>query len=71
MITLDDSQARIVDIRVNLSVGDAELRVHGLSPMVSRETRDRVRAAIRNSGLSLPDGVVHLTASTVYPRSGR
>ncbi|WP_103337712.1 ATP-binding protein [Amycolatopsis sp. CA-126428] len=69
VVTLDDSQARIVDIRADLSVGDATLRVHGLSPTVSRETRDRVRAAIRNSGLSWPEGVVHLTASTAHPRS--
>ncbi|MFJ7219425.1 ATP-binding protein [Amycolatopsis sp. NPDC098790] len=69
VVTLDDSQARIVDIRADLSVGDAGLRVHGLSPTVSRETRDRVRAAIRNSGLSWPDGGVHLTASTAHPRS--
>ena len=69
VVTLDDSRARIVDIRADLSVGDAALRVHGLSPTVSRETRDRVRAAIRNSGLSWPEGVVHLTASTAHPRS--
>lgn len=69
VITLDGSQARIVDIRADLSVGDATLRVHGLSPTVSRETRDRVRAAIRNSGLRWPEGVVHLTASTARPRS--
>ncbi|MEV6871696.1 ATP-binding protein [Amycolatopsis sp. NPDC051128] len=69
VVTLGDSQARIVDIRADLGVGDAELRVHGLNSTVSRETRDRVRAAIRNSGLSWPDGVVHLTASTAHPRS--
>ncbi|MFJ7212701.1 ATP-binding protein [Amycolatopsis sp. NPDC098790] len=69
VVTLDDSQARIVDIRAHLSVGDAGLRVHGLSPTVSRETRDRVRAGVRNSGMSWPDGVVHLTASTAHPRS--
>jgi magnesium chelatase family protein len=69
VITLDDSHTRIVDIRADLSVGDATLRVHGLSPTVSRETRDRVRAAIRNSGLSWPTGVVHLTAPTAHPRS--
>ncbi|WP_372667942.1 ATP-binding protein [Amycolatopsis kentuckyensis] len=69
VITLSDHQPRIVDIRADLNVGDATLRVHGLSPSVSRETRDRVRAAIRNSGLSWPDGVVHLTASSAHPRS--
>ncbi|MGW5743738.1 ATP-binding protein [Amycolatopsis sp. NPDC003861] len=69
VVTLDGSQARIVDIRADLGVGDATLRVHGLNPTVSRETRDRVRAAIRNSGLSWPEGVVHLTASTAHPRS--
>jgi magnesium chelatase family protein len=69
VITLDGSQARIVDIRADLGVGDAEVRVHGLNSTVSRETRDRVRAAIRNSGLSWPGGVVHLTASTAHPRS--
>lgn len=69
VVTLSDHQPRIVDIRADLSVGDATLRVHGLSPSVSRETRDRVRAAIRNSGLSWPDGVVHLTASTAHPRA--
>ncbi|WIY05569.1 ATP-binding protein [Amycolatopsis mongoliensis] len=68
VITLDGSQARIVDIRANFGVGDTGLRVHGLNP-VSRETRDRVRAAIRNSSLSWPEGVVHLTASTTHPRS--
>ncbi|WP_370973496.1 ATP-binding protein [Amycolatopsis sp. cg9] len=56
-------------MRANLSIGDAELRLHGLSSAISRETRDRVRAAIRNSGLSWPSGVVHLTASTARPRS--
>ncbi|WP_410570306.1 ATP-binding protein [Amycolatopsis sp. cmx-4-61] len=69
VVTLDDSQARIVDIRADVSVGDATLCVHGLCPAVSRETRDRVRAAIRNSGLTWPDGVVHLTASAAHPRS--
>ncbi|WP_410598041.1 ATP-binding protein [Amycolatopsis sp. lyj-23] len=70
VVTLDSgSQARIVDIRANLGVGDATLRVHGLSLTVSRETRDRVRPAIRNSDLSWPEGVVHLTASTAHPRS--
>lgn len=69
VVTLDDSQTRIVDIRADLSVGDATLRVHGLNSTVSRETRDRVRAAIRNSGLSWPEGVVRLTASTAHPRS--
>ncbi|MFJ9782546.1 ATP-binding protein [Amycolatopsis sp. NPDC101161] len=69
VVTLDDSQARIIDVRADLGVGDAALRVHGLNPTVSRETRDRVRAAIRNSGLSWPHGVVHLTASTAHPRS--
>ncbi len=69
VVTLDDSQARIVDVRADLGVGDATLRVHGLSPAVSRETRDRVRAAIRNSGLTWPEGVVHLSASTAHPRS--
>jgi magnesium chelatase family protein len=69
VVTLDDSQTRIVDIRADLGVGVAALRVHGLNSTVSRETRDRVRAAIRNSHLSWSEGVVHLTASTAHPRS--
>jgi magnesium chelatase family protein len=69
VVTLSDRQVRIVDIRAHLDAGDAGLRVHGLNPAISRETRDRVRAAIRNSNLDWPSGVVHLTASTSHPRS--
>jgi magnesium chelatase family protein len=69
VVTLADLQPRIVDIRADLGVGEAGLRVHGLNSTISRETRDRARAAIRNSRLSWPDGVVHITASTAHPRS--
>jgi magnesium chelatase family protein len=69
VVTLVDLQPRILDIRAALGVGDAELRVHGLSPTVSRETRDRVHAAVRNTGFSWPDAVVHIITSTAHPRS--
>ncbi|MEA5367223.1 ATP-binding protein [Amycolatopsis sp., V23-08] len=69
VVTLNEDQARIIDIRADLGVGDATLHEHGLNSKVSRETRDRVRAAIRNSGLSWPEGVVHLTSSTAHPRT--
>ncbi|WP_410626242.1 ATP-binding protein [Amycolatopsis sp. cmx-8-4] len=69
VVTLKDLKPLIVDVRVDLGVGDAELRVHGLSETVSRETRDRVRAALRNSGYTWGERIVHVTCSTAHPRS--
>ncbi len=69
VVTLKDLEPLIVDVRVHLGVGDTELRVHGLSPTVSRETRDRVHAAVRNSGYTWRDTVMHVTCSTAHPRS--
>ncbi|WP_158889053.1 ATP-binding protein [Amycolatopsis anabasis] len=69
LVALKDLDTQIVDIRVDLGAGTPELHIHGLSQQVSRETRDRVRAALRNAAQPWPERSVHVTCSTAHPQS--
>lgn len=54
--TLKGVQGELVDAEVDLSRGMTSFQIVGLPEAAVRESRDRVRAAIKNSGFSFPLG---------------
>jgi len=50
--------ARVLDVEVDVSSGLPAFTIVGLPDPSVREARERVRSALRNSGFSLPSGVV-------------
>lgn len=54
--TLKGVQGELVDAEVDLSKGITSFQIVGLPEAAVRESRDRVRAAIKNSGFSFPLG---------------
>ena len=50
--------ARVLDVEVDVSAGLPAFTIVGLPDPSVREARERVRSALRNSGFSLPSGVV-------------
>ncbi|MGH9399811.1 MAG: YifB family Mg chelatase-like AAA ATPase [Thermoanaerobaculia bacterium] len=50
--------ARVLDVEVDVSQGLPHFTIVGLPDTTVREARERVRAALRNSGFPLPEGAV-------------
>lgn len=50
--------AHIVDVEVDLSFGMLQFFIVGLPDKAINESKDRIRAAVKNSGLRLPDKLV-------------
>lgn len=53
-IALDGLKANIIKVEVDISNGLPSLDIVGLAGMAVKEARDRVRAALKNSGCPLP-----------------
>lgn len=51
-------EARILHVEVDVSRGLPAFRIVGLPDATVRESRERVRSALRNSGFPIPSGVV-------------
>lgn len=66
-------QAPLVRVEANIAGGLPRFGVVGLAETTVKESRDRVRAAIRNSGLEFPDGriIVNLAPADVPKEGGR
>ena len=70
--TIDGLQARHVTVEVDIRPGLPAFTIVGLADAAVREARERVRAAILNSGLEFPPGGSRPTSRrATYPRSGR
>ncbi|WP_330435861.1 hypothetical protein OIC43_37190 [Streptomyces sp. NBC_00825] len=52
-----------VEVHAELTPGENAFTLTGPNLKYSRETRDRIRAAINNAGYKLPDGALTVTAS--------
>jgi magnesium chelatase family protein len=50
--------ARVLDVEVDVSEGLPHFTIVGLPDATVRESRERVRSALRNGGFPLPDGAV-------------
>ena len=48
--------AYLVEVEVDLSPGESKIFYVGLPEVAVRESKDRVRAALRNSGYRFPRG---------------
>ena len=70
-VTLDGLAGRPVEVEVDISSGMPATVVVGLADTIVNEARDRVRAAVVNSGTSWPDQrvIINLAPSTL-PKSG-
>lgn len=70
-VTLDGLVGRAIEVEVDVSNGLPATIVVGLADAVVSEARERVRAAVVNSGLAWPDQrvTINLAPSTV-PKSG-
>ncbi len=63
--------APLIRVEVHVSAGLPSLSISGLVETAVKESRDRVCAAIRNSGLKVPDGrIVVSLAPADLPKSG-
>ncbi|MDG1462084.1 MAG: YifB family Mg chelatase-like AAA ATPase, partial [Gammaproteobacteria bacterium] len=63
--------APLVRVEVHVSAGLPSLSISGLVETAIKESRDRVCAAIRNSGMTVPDGrIVVSLAPADLPKSG-
>jgi magnesium chelatase family protein len=66
-------EAPLVRVEVDLGVGLPRFTIVGLAEAVVKESRDRVRAAIINSNLAMPDGriTVNLSPADLPKEGGR
>lgn len=66
-------QAPLVRVEAHIAGGLPRFAVVGLAETTVKESRDRVRAAIKNSGLEFPDGriIVNLAPADVPKEGGR
>jgi magnesium chelatase family protein len=55
---IDGAQARILDVEADVSAGLPSFSIVGLPDAAVRESRDRVRAAVRNCGFDFPPRAV-------------
>jgi magnesium chelatase family protein len=70
-VTLDGLAGRPVEVEVDISSGMPATVVVGLADTIVNEARDRVRAAVVNSGTSWPDQRVTINlAPSTLPKSG-
>jgi magnesium chelatase family protein len=70
-VTLDGLTGRPVEVEVDISNGMPATVVVGLADTIVNEARDRVRAAVVNSGTSWPDQRVTINlAPSSLPKSG-
>lgn len=51
-------QAHIVDVEVDLALGMLQFHIVGLADKAINESKDRIRAAFKNSGLRLPERLI-------------
>src|SRR5512134_3172269 len=51
-------EARVLDVEVDVSAGLPRFTIVGLPDPSVREARERVKAALRNSGYSMPSGAI-------------
>ena len=63
--TLFGIEARAVEVNLLAQPGSAGIQLHGLPPQVARESRERVRAALRRSGLDLPACSIEISFTPV------
>ena len=66
-------QAPLVRVEAHISGGLPRFAIVGLAETTVKESRDRVRAAIRNCGLEFPQGriIVNLAPADVPKEGGR
>ncbi|MBB6120382.1 YifB family Mg chelatase-like AAA ATPase [Nocardiopsis algeriensis] len=70
-ITLLGVQGHIVEVEVHLGGGDPGVTLVGLPDAALREARDRIRAAVVNSGEAWPSGQITISLSPAsLPKSG-
>ena len=51
-------QAHLVDVEVDLAMGIMQFHIVGLADKAINESKDRIRAAFKNSGLRLPERLI-------------
>ncbi|MEE2043869.1 magnesium chelatase domain-containing protein, partial [Nocardiopsis tropica] len=70
-ITLLGVQGHIVEVEVHLGGGDPGVTLVGLPDAALREARDRIRAAVANSGEEWPSGQITISLSPAsLPKAG-
>ena len=70
-ITLLGVQGHIVEVEVHLGGGDPGVTLVGLPDAALREARDRIRAAVANSGEEWPSGQITISLSPAsLPKGG-
>lgn len=70
-VTLDGLAGRSVEVEVDVASGLPKTVVVGLADTIVNEARDRVRAAVVNSGMSWPDQRVTINlAPSTLPKTG-
>src|SRR5207247_10510004 len=70
-ITLTGVQGHLVEVEADITSGPSGLLLAGLPDTVVRQTKDRVRAAILNSGEPWPQRKITVTLSPVsLPKCG-
>ncbi|WP_324717708.1 YifB family Mg chelatase-like AAA ATPase [Carboxydochorda subterranea] len=63
-------EGRLVDVEAHIGPGLPDFRIVGLPDASVRESRDRVRAALRQIGLSLPAGRITVNLAPARLRKG-
>ncbi|MFJ6022437.1 YifB family Mg chelatase-like AAA ATPase [Nocardiopsis alba] len=70
-VTLLGVQGHMVEVEVHLGGGDPGITLVGLPDAALREARDRIRAAVVNSGENWPSGQITISLSPAsLPKSG-
>ncbi|MEV6738680.1 magnesium chelatase domain-containing protein [Streptomyces sp. NPDC051104] len=59
---------RMLDVRAECVAGERAFNLEGPHPLYQRETRDRIRAAMANSGYDVPDAALTVTAHGTLAR---
>ena len=58
--------AHLIEVEVDLSFGLANFCIVGLPDKAIRESKDRIRAALKNSGLRIPDRLITVNLAPAH-----